>query len=264
MSRILIVEDNAESRYLLEQLLASRGHHITTAKDGQEALEIARKELPEVIISDIMMPVMNGFKLCSEVKKDSGLRNIPFVFYTATFVEDSDEKLAMSLGASRFVVKPADEDAFFRILDDVLEEHRQGALPVPEGPLNDDEVLLEMYDSTLARKLAETVEKLQNERRALIRSEQRLKEAQELAHVGHWEFDLKTGSLDWSDELFRILGEKPHAFDPSYQTLLTLGVIHPNDADEVSKAHKEALTKRTPCAIEYRLLLKDGTCQMRK
>ena len=82
-----------------------------------------------------MMPVMNGFKLCSKVKKDPRLCNIPFVFYTATFVEDSDEKLAMSLGASRFVVKPADEEAFLRILDDVLENHRQGSLPIPKGPL---------------------------------------------------------------------------------------------------------------------------------
>ena len=153
--------------------------------------------------------------------------------------------------------------AFLRILDGVLENHRQGSLPVPEGPLEEEEVLLEMYDTTLARKLAETIEKLQNERRALLRSEQRLKEAQELAHVGHWELDLKTGLLDWSDELYRILGEKPHAFDPSYKTLLTLGVIHPDDKEQVVGVHKEAFSKKTPCDIEYRLLLKDGTVKYR-
>ena len=181
MSKILIVEDNAESRYMLEQLLASRGHHLIAAENGEDALRFARQDPPEVIISDIMMPVMNGFRLCREIKKDAGLRNIPFIFYTATFVDKADEKLAMSLGASRFIVKPTEGERFIQILDDVLSEHRKGILPVPERPLEAEDTLLEMYDNSIARKLAETVEKLQDERGALIKSEQRLKEAQELA-----------------------------------------------------------------------------------
>jgi len=258
MSNILIVEDQPESRYLLEQLLASRGHQIAAAENGEQALDMARTNPPEVIISDIMMPVMNGFKLCCEIKKDPDLRQIPFIFYSATFVDDADRDLAMSLGASRFVIKPTEGDQFIQILEDVLKEHRNGVLPVPEGPIEDQEVLIEMYENSLARKLAETVEKLQDERRALIQSERRLKEAQELAHIGHWELDLKTNALQWSDEIFRILGVKPRAFDPSYQTLMTMDVIHPDDRGFVLKAHKEALSKKTPSDIEYRLLLKDG------
>ena len=257
MSNILIVEDHAESRYLLEQLLASRDHHIITAQNGEEALRLARENPPEIIISDIMMPVMNGFKLCSEVKKDSLLRHIPFIFYTATFVDESDRKLAMSLGASRFVVKPTGGDQFIQILDDVLKGHRNGVLPVPEGPLEDEAILLEMYDNTLSRKLAETVQKLQTERKALIQSERRLKEAQELAHIGHWELDLKTDSLEWSDEIYRILGCKPQEFDPSYEAVMT--AVHPDDRTDVKKTHKESLSRKTPCDIEFRLLLKDGT-----
>jgi PAS domain S-box-containing protein len=259
MSKILIVEDHAESRYLLEQLLSSRGHQVAAAENGQEGLRLAREDPPDVIISDIMMPVMNGFKLCCEIKKDPDLRQTPFIFYTATFVDEDDRKLAMSLGASRFVVKPSEGDAFIRILDDVLKEHQNGILPVPEGPMEDQETLVEMYENSLTRKLAETVEKLQDERQALIQSERRLKEAQELAHIGHWELDLKAGSLQWSDELYRILGVKPRAFDPSYKTLLTMEVIHPEDRAGVIKAHKESLSKKTSCNIEYRLLLKDGT-----
>ena len=67
MTHILIVEDHAESRYMLERLLASKGHRIVTAENGEEALRLAREDPPQVIISDIMMPVMNGFKLCCEV-----------------------------------------------------------------------------------------------------------------------------------------------------------------------------------------------------
>ncbi len=259
MSTILIVEDNAESRYMLERLLASKGHHIIAAENGEKALRLARQDPPEVIISDIMMPVMNGFRLCREVKNDPRLRNIPFIFYTAIFVDKADEQMAMSLGASRFVVKPTEGEAFLQILDDVLKEHQQGILPVPEGPLEGEDILLEMYDASITRKLAKTVERLQDERKALIRSERRLKEAQQLAHIGHWELDLKTDSLEWSDEIYRILGLKPQEFDASYKALLARELIHPDDRADVAGAHKASLSKKTPSDIEYRLLLKDGS-----
>ncbi|MFO7599905.1 MAG: response regulator, partial [Candidatus Desulfacyla sp.] len=80
MIKILIVEDQPESRYMLEQLLASRGHRVMSAENGEEALRLAREDPPDVIISDIMMPVMNGFKLCCEVKKDPALSHLPFIF----------------------------------------------------------------------------------------------------------------------------------------------------------------------------------------
>ncbi|MCF8144678.1 MAG: response regulator [Deltaproteobacteria bacterium] len=259
MSKILIVEDHADSRYMLERLLTSRGYQVTPAENGEEALRLAQEDPPDVIISDIMMPVMNGFKLCCEVKKDPTLSHLPFIFYTATFVDEDDRKLAMGLGASRFVVKPTDGDQFLEILEDALREHRHGILPVPEGPLEHQETLLEMYENSITRKLAETVEKLQEERRALIQSERRLKEAQELAHIGHWELDLKNDLLEWSDEIYRILGVKPGAFDPSYKTLMGMEVIHPDDRADVAKAHRDSLSKKTACDIEYRLLLKDGT-----
>jgi len=259
MSNILIVEDNAESRYMLEQLLASKGHHIVVAENGEDALRLSHQDPPDVIVSDIMMPVMNGFRLCREVKKDPGLRHIPFVFYTATFVDESDEKLAMSLGASRFVVKPTEGEAFLQILDEVLKEYEQGILPVPEGLLEDEDSLLEMYESSMTRKLAETVERLTDERKALVRSERRLKEAQELAHIGHWELDLRSHSLEWSDEIYRILGVKPQAFQASYKAMMAMEVIHPDDRDFVDRAHRESLAKKTPSDIEYRLLLKDRT-----
>ena len=259
MSNILIVEDDDKSRYMLERLLESKGHHVTTAENGKDALRLAHQDPPEVIISDIMMPVMNGFKLCREIKRDPGLQNIPFIFYTATFVEKADEKLAMSLGASCFVVKPKEGEEFIRILDNVLAEHRKGTLPVPEGPLEGEDVLLEMYENSITRKLAETVEKLHAERKTLIKSERRLKEAQELAHVGHWELDLKSNLLEWSDETYRILGLKPREFEPSYKTLLAMKVIHPDDKAFVAQARRNSLSKMTPCDIEYRLSLRDGT-----
>jgi len=257
MSKILIVEDDPESRYMLERLLASRGHHIISAENGEDALRLARQDPPEVIISDIMMPVMNGFRLCHEVKKDSSLRNIPFIFYTATFTEKTDEKLAMSLGASRFILKPTEGEQFIHILDEVLDEHWRGTLQVPEKPLEGEDVLLEMYDNSIARKLSKTVEKLQNEQKVLIKSQRRLKEAQELSHIGHWELNLKDKSLEWSDEIYRILELKPQEFDASHEAFMA--AVHPDDRTFVTQAYQDSLVKKTQYDIEYRLLLEGGT-----
>ncbi|WP_457573062.1 hybrid sensor histidine kinase/response regulator [Desulfolithobacter sp.] len=253
MSKILVVEDHRESRYMMEQLLVSRGHLVVCAADGLEALDLARREHPQVIISDIMMPGMNGFRLCREIKKDPQLNDIPFIFYTATFVEKADEELAMSLGASRFIIKPAEGDRFIHMLDEVLEQYRRGQLMVPASSLEDEETLLQMYDSSVTRKLAETVEKLQKEQRALAESERRLKEAEEIASMGHWALDLQSGEMQWSDEMYRIFGLAPHQIDASRTAFLER--IHPRDREMVERTYRNSLEKRTRYDIDYRLVL---------
>lgn len=78
-----------------------------------------------MIISDILMPVMDGFRLCLEIKQDNQLRKIPFVFYTATYVDPKDEKLAMSLGASRYIIKPVDTAEFLKTIKGVFQEYKK-------------------------------------------------------------------------------------------------------------------------------------------
>ena len=256
MTRILIAEDNLDSQYMLKQLLEAKGHTVTVADHGEQALEYAKQDPPEMIISDIMMPVMNGFKLCREVKKDATLKSIPFIFYTATFVEKMDEKLGMRLGASRFIIKPMDGTRFIQIVDQVLDEHRQGILPVPERPRENETTLLEMYENSLTYKLSQTVEKLEAKQKELQKSKQRLKEAQEIAQVGHWELDLKDNTLQWSDEMYRIFGQPPQKSEATYDTFLAM--VHPDDRVYVDKSYKESLAKKTQYDIDHRLLLKDN------
>lgn len=257
MARILIAEDNPESLYLLQLMLEADDHQVTAADNGAEALEKALRQPPEVIISDIMMPIMNGFRFCREVRNHPDLKKIPFVFYTATFLAEEDRRLAMSLGATRFVVKPMESPQFARIIHDVLELHRRGELPSPPPPTAASEALLAMYDTSLNRKLAETVEKLRAEHRALARSEERLKEAQEIAQIGHWELDLHSGALAWSDQLFRLLQHKPQAFVPGPSSLLDL--VHPEDRNQVAEAHRQARAHLRSFTLDYRLSLPDGS-----
>ena len=87
MTKLLIVDDNEQNLYMLQVLLNGHGYEVVLAEDGAKALETARRDPPDMIIADILMPVMDGFALCREWKQDDRLKDIPFVFYTSTYTD---------------------------------------------------------------------------------------------------------------------------------------------------------------------------------
>lgn len=92
MRRVIVVDDLKENRYLLQKLLEGHNYTVETASNGIEALEIARKKPPDMIITDTLMPRMDGFQLCRELKRDEGLKSIPVLFYSATYTDEKSRK----------------------------------------------------------------------------------------------------------------------------------------------------------------------------
>jgi two-component sensor histidine kinase/ActR/RegA family two-component response regulator len=116
MEKILIVDDVEQNLYMLQLILEHEGYEVEAAINGKNALERARRDPPDLIISDILMPVMDGFTLCCEWRRDPRLKRIPFVFYTATYTDRKDEELALKLGADLFLRKPLDPDEIVKIV----------------------------------------------------------------------------------------------------------------------------------------------------
>ncbi len=103
-TKILIVDDNENDLILTDTLLRMNGYEVISAENGVDALEKLRNNSIDMIVSDILMPEMDGFQFCRECKRDDSLKSIPFVFYTATYNDKKDEEFALSLGAEKFML----------------------------------------------------------------------------------------------------------------------------------------------------------------
>jgi CheY-like chemotaxis protein len=108
MSSILLIEDHPEIRENTAELLQLAGYTVYTSENGKEGIELARKHLPDLIVCDIMMPVLDGFGVLHVAQRDPALQGIPFIFLTAKS-ERIDFRKAMDLGADDFVSKPFTE-----------------------------------------------------------------------------------------------------------------------------------------------------------
>ncbi len=167
MTRILIVDDKMENAYLLRALLQGHGYAVEEARHGAEALDKARQHPPAMIVSDLLMPVMDGYTLLRQWRADSMLERIPFVVYTATYTEPKDEQLALDLGADAFMIKPAEPEVILARLQEVLAACAQGQPPRKSPTAKEDNVLLKQYNEALVRRLENKMAQLEQSNRKL-------------------------------------------------------------------------------------------------
>lgn len=117
---ILIVEDVPNVLELLEVTLRFKGYAVITARNGEEALEVVSKTRPALIITDILMPKMDGYAFVQKLRINPATRAIPVVFLSATYVTPEDKQFALSLGAARFMEKPIDTEDFLLTVAEIV------------------------------------------------------------------------------------------------------------------------------------------------
>jgi CheY-like chemotaxis protein len=117
---VLIVEDVPDILRLLEETLKFKGYRAITAVNGQEALEIIQRSRPALVITDIMMPKLDGFGLVHRLRIDPETRDIPVIFLTATYVGLEDKAFALNIGVTRFLEKPVNFERFLETIKELL------------------------------------------------------------------------------------------------------------------------------------------------
>ena len=123
--KILIADDDFDARNILKLIIEMHGHEAIEASDGLQGLEKTKADRPDIIISDILMPRMDGFQFLREANSDKNLSAIPFVFYSSTYAGEEEIELAFSSGAAGFIVKPKSPEKFWEELNNILSKREE-------------------------------------------------------------------------------------------------------------------------------------------
>ena len=150
---LLIVEDRATNRKLLRAQLEAEGHSVLDAANGVEALQVIEGATVDAVISDILMPDMDGFRLCLEIRKSAKFHALPFILYTSTYNSAEDRQLAQIVGADRYIIKPSPPGVLFDALREAVQIARDST--PPPLPEHDETYVLRHYNAALVTKLEE-------------------------------------------------------------------------------------------------------------
>jgi response regulator RpfG family c-di-GMP phosphodiesterase len=172
MALVLVVDDHADARYLLSSIFASHGHEVIEASNGAEGLRAAEERRPNVVISDVLMPVMDGFEFCGRLREMPGLRDVPFIFYTATYTRPDERRFALSVGANLYFEKPTDPLHLLEKVESLLD----GGAGTPQVAHMRREEFDEQHLSIVSRKLEQKVAELEHANAELRAGEARLRQ----------------------------------------------------------------------------------------
>lgn len=257
--KILVVDDNENNLYQLRVLLSANGYQLNTAANGAEALEKGRLDPPDLVISDILMPVMDGFTLCRNWMRDESLRRIPFVFYTATYTDEKDRQFALSLGARRFILKPEEPDVFVRVIHDVIgqvEKAPPSVIPTPSAESNATSGMedtnsnhLRKYNEVLIRKLEDKLTQLEVVRRELEDDIARRKQVEEALRDSELNYRRLYESM-MDAFVATDMDGRIREFNPAFQAMLDY------TDDELRRMTYHDITPETWHDIEARIVAK--------
>ncbi|MCL4538000.1 MAG: response regulator [Bacteroidetes bacterium] len=162
---ILLVDDDPENSVALADILKAEGHSVNTASDGYEALDVARSNSFDVIVSDALMPRMDGFVLCRTIRSDEILKDMPVIIMTGEYTGAADEQFAISVGASRVLRKTGNAD---ELISAITHFDKKGNGDRTGSPSLDEDEYLKGYSSLLFRRLEAKMAELEAVNRRLV------------------------------------------------------------------------------------------------
>jgi two-component system cell cycle sensor histidine kinase/response regulator CckA len=241
----MVVDDNAANRDLVATLLGYRGHTVVSAADGLEALESARRERPDLVISDLVMPVMDGYELMREIRADKALATLPAIFYTANYLEAEVRPMAAALGVGHIVAKPIDPANLLRTVDEALASGAS-VVTIPT------EAFQREHQRAVSAKLADKVGELESVEAALLASEARFRSLAEHAPIGIFSLDA-AGQVSYANpRLIQICGNSPDV-----TTIRWHALAHPDDRDQLIAGLTETIVHNTRHEQRLRLIVGD-------
>ncbi|MGQ4647275.1 response regulator [Lyngbya aestuarii] len=235
---ILVVDDTPVNLYLLTEMLSEQGYKVRVMPESSLAIKSALANPPDLILLDILMPQMDGYEVCRKLKANQLTKDIPVIFISA-LSEGFDKVKAFSAGGVDYITKPFLAEEVIARVESHLRLRNQEKQLVKQNARLTQEIE--------ERKLAE--EKLQ-------KSEANLIQAQRVAHVGNWEFDVFTGKITWSEEKFRIFGIDSTKPEPTFAELME--IIHPNNRSQFEQAVSRAISQGISYKIDFRIKRPDG------
>ncbi|MBN1189151.1 MAG: PAS domain S-box protein [Dehalococcoidales bacterium] len=258
---ILVVDDNKDGCRLLKSWLKAKDYAVECACNGAEALEKLHSRAFNLIISDIMMPVMDGFQFCRQCKQDAAIKFIPFIFYTATYTDDKDESLALKIGADRFIRKPVEPDQLLSQIQEVLSLSALGQVPEVPPEKADEQEVLKLYSERLVNKLEKKIAELSEINSIVKQSEAALKES-ELRYLALIESLPIALSIVQEERIILTnrYTEKITGYpEDKLKTMDVFALIHPEDRGKVRNFMVERLKSQpVPDSYLLRIIHKDG------
>jgi len=257
--RVLVVDDVQENLELLEDVLSEHGYVSSCAHNGVEALEILQQQRVHLIVADAMMPRMDGFQLCKEVRARQASGRLPFIIYTGNYVDSSDQEFARSIGVDRYVVKYAGLGALVDAVNELAAETygRRPAGAAEEKEQIDDQAFLEKHHAIVIKKLEEKMAELEMYAETLVRknreiqaSEERFRALFDHASIPIFVVDREGGRIqDANRQACTLLGYAREEF-------LTMSSLPFSPTDEFAASILETRTFRSG---EAEMVTKDGS-----
>jgi PAS domain S-box-containing protein len=245
---VLIVDDLAVNLAVLRAMLETDNFTVFEASDGRQALTVLEEAPIDVIVSDILMPRMDGYRLCREVRGHARFRNLPFIFYTATYRSESDQKLALGLGADRFLRKPVSRDVLLAVLKEVTATPRPTLCPRPNP--REELGLMKEYNQCL-------VTKLEQKNAALAESQRQLSLLVNHLQGIVWEADAEPFRLTFiNQQAERLLGYPVQRWleEPDFWWR----IVHPSDRGRVCAGRRGPGRCLGAHDLEYRVRAAEG------